>query len=86
MTTVELIAHLDCLNGIADMIIVEEQRLIQLIEIKKSRNYIFCTHDEISKDRLKFSHQIEIKKKTIERLKKYFINKLTPHYEHENQG
>jgi len=74
METVDLIKHFDRMNVIAEMIISEAHRVEQLENLKKEKNWLFYTHDEIVAERFKFEHKITIHTMALERLKNYYIN------------
>ena len=73
LTTVELIAHFDKMNVIAEMIISEAHRVEQLENLKREKNWLFYSHDEIVSERYKFEHKITIHTMALERLKNYYI-------------
>jgi hypothetical protein len=73
METVDLIKHFDKMTSIAEMIISEAHRVEQLENLKKEKNWLFYSHDEIVSERYKYEHKIAIHKMALERLKNYYI-------------
>lgn len=73
MKTVDIVAHFDKMSVIAEMIIAEAHRLTQLENLKQEKNWLFYSHDEIVKERSRYSHKITIHKMALERLKNYYI-------------
>jgi hypothetical protein len=73
METVDLIKHFDKMTSIAEMIISEAHRVEQLENLKKEKNWLFYSHDEIVSERYRYDHKITIHKMALERLKNYYI-------------
>jgi hypothetical protein len=73
METVDLIKHFDKMTSIAEMIISEAHRVEQLENLKKEKNWLFYSHDEIVSERYRYDHKIAIHKMALERLKNYYI-------------
>ena len=73
METVDLIKHFDKMTSIAQMIISEAHRVEQLENLKKEKNWLFYSHDEIVSERYRYDHKIIIHKMALERLKNYYI-------------
>ena len=75
METITIIAHFESLEIIKEMIVAEAHRVQQLENLKNEKSWLFYSHDEIVSEKLKYSHQIEIHTKALERLKQYYTNK-----------
>jgi len=74
METIDIIKHFDKMTVIAEMIITEVHRVEQLENLKKEKNRIFYSHDEIVSERYRFEHQLSIHTMALDRLKQYYIN------------
>jgi len=73
METVDVIKHFDKMTAISEMIISEAHRVEQLENLKKEKNWLFYSHDEIVSERFRYNHKITIHKMALERLKNYYI-------------
>lgn len=74
MEAEKIIKHHDKLTAIVVMIYDEKHRLEQLENLKKEKNWLFYSHDEIVSERYRFEHKITIHTMALERLKNYYIN------------